>query len=157
MIPHHAQALVMAELVPERTNNEAIRLLAERIAVSQKDEIALMQRWLRQRGEEVPEVDLHAHHRAGGEHAMMPGMLTRAELDRLAAATGAEFDRLFLELMIRHHQGALTMVADLFGTPGAGQGSAIFSIASEVDADQRAEIARMERMLSTMPPPQSRR
>ena len=152
MIPHHAQALVMTEMVPERAGSDAIRLIAERIAVSQQDEIAMMQRWLRERGEVVPEVTAeHAGHQMGGEQPMMPGMLSAQELDVLAAASGTEFDRLFLEFMIQHHEGALVMVDELFGSPGAGQSSAIYSIASEVDTDQRAEIARMQRLLSTLP------
>lgn len=157
MIAHHAQALTMTGLVPTRSRSENIRLLTERIAVSQRDEIALMQRWLRDRGEEVPTPEAgHEHHMAGGDHALMPGMLTPQQLDRLAAATGAEFDRLFLEFMIRHHEGALAMVAELFASPGAGQESATFQLASEVDADQRMEIARMRQMqnapLSRVPP-----
>lgn len=146
MIPHHAQALQMVALVPERAASDAVKLMSERIAVSQRDEIALMERWLRDRGEPVPGADsAHAHH--GGAHDAMPGMLTPEEMQRLAAASGPEFDRLFLELMIRHHEGALAMVAQLFGTPGGGQESAVFHIASEVDADQRMEIDRMRAML----------
>ena len=147
MIPHHAQALEMVALVPERAAREDVKLMAERIAVSQRDEIALMERWLRARGEPVPGADsAHAHH--GGAHGPMPGMLTPEEMQRLAAASGAEFDRLFLELMIRHHEGALAMVAELFGTPGGGQESAVYHIASEVEADQRMEIDRMRAMLA---------
>jgi uncharacterized protein (DUF305 family) len=151
MLAHHAQALEMTALVPARTTRRDLHLLAERIDVSQRDEIALMERWLRARGEEVPATGGgHAHH--GGGHAQMPGMLTPDEMARLAAATGAEFERLFLELMIRHHEGALVMVAELFASPGGGQGSEIYQIASDVDADQRAEIARMQRMLAGPPP-----
>lgn len=147
MIGHHAQALEMVALVPDRATRDDVRMMAERIAVSQRDEIALMERWLRARGEPVPGADsTHAHH--GGAHAHMPGMLTAEEMQRLAAASGAEFDRLFLELMIRHHEGALAMVAELFGTRGGGQESAVFHIASEVDADQRMEIDRMRTMLA---------
>ena len=102
-----------------------------------------MQRWLEARGQEVPSP--HAHHMAGA--TLMPGMLTQADMDRLAAATGAEFDRLFLEGMIKHHEGALVMVKGLFATPGAGQESEIFAFASDVDADQRMEIDRMRGML----------
>ena len=80
----------------------------------------------------------------------MPGMLTPEEMARLAAAKGEAFDRLFLEFMIKHHEGALTMVKDLFATPGAGQESEIFAFASDVDADQRMEIERMGAMLSTV-------
>lgn len=152
MVPHHAQALLMTRLVPDRSRREDIRLLAERIAVSQQDEIAQMQRWLRVRGEEVPSPDAdHEHHVAGGHHASMPGMLTTQELDRLRAASGPEFERLFLDFMIRHHEGALVMVEELFATPGSGQETEIYHIATEVDADQRAEIARMRRMQSASP------
>jgi uncharacterized protein (DUF305 family) len=146
MLAHHAQALVMTGLVPERTRREDLRLLAERIAVSQRDEIALMQRLLRQRGAEAPSVDpAHAHHGGGGmaAHANMPGMLSAQELERLRGATGAGFERLFLEYMIRHHEGALTMVAEYFATPGAARDAEVFSFASDIDADQRAEIRRM--------------
>ena len=146
MIGHHAQALEMVALVRERATRADVRMMAERIEVSQRDEIAMMERWLRARGHPVPSADsAHAHHGAG--HAQMPGMLTAEEMQRLRGASGAEFDRLFLELMIRHHEGALAMVAELFGTRGGGQESETFHIASEVDADQRMEIDRMRTML----------
>ncbi len=148
MIAHHAQALAMTSLVAGRTETPAIRLLAERITVSQRDEIALMQRWLQRRHEVVPSLE-PGHDHAGGEHHMlMPGMLTADEMAQLAEASGPEFDRLFLRFMIRHHQGALTMVAQLFGTNGAGQEPELFRLASDIDADQRAEIERMRAMLS---------
>ena len=153
MIPHHQQALEMAALVPGRTAREDLRRMAERITVSQRDEIATMERWLRARGQPLPAADAHHGHGAGG-HAAMPGMATPEEMAALAASTGAEFDRRFLELMIRHHEGALAMVAELFASPGAAQGSQIFGIASEVDADQRMEIDRM-RMLLDGPPPRT--
>ncbi|HEX6372003.1 MAG TPA: DUF305 domain-containing protein [Longimicrobium sp.] len=147
MIAHHAQALEMVALVPDRATRDDVRMMAERIEVSQRDEIALMQRWLQARGEAVPAADGgHSHHGAG--HAPMAGMLTPEEMQSLAAASGAEFDRRFLELMIRHHEGALAMVAELFGTRGGGQESEVFHIASEVDADQRMEIDRMRTMLA---------
>jgi uncharacterized protein (DUF305 family) len=140
----------MAVLVPDRATRADVRLMAERIQVSQRDEIALMERWLQARGEPVPGGDsAHAHH--GGAHGPMPGMLTPEEMQSLAAASGAEFDRRFLELMIRHHEGALMMVAELFGTPGGGQQSSVFHIANEVDADQRMEIDRMRAMLAGAP------
>lgn len=141
MIPHHAQALDMTGLVPERTENQNLRRLAQRIEISQRDEIARMRRWLETRGEAVP-----------GEHhhgPLMPGMLTEGEMAQLSAARGVEFDRLFLELMIHHHEGALVMVDDLFTTDGAGQEAEIFLFASHVDGDQRAEIARMRSMLNS--------
>ena len=147
MIGHHAQALAMAALVPARSSHEQIHLLAERIAVSQRDEIATMQQWLRERGAEVPSGDPHAHH---GDHARMPGMLSEAELAALAAATGTAFDRSFLELMIRHHEGALVMVAELFASLGAAQEPATYALVADVDADQRAEIARMQALLERL-------
>ena len=151
MIGHHAQALVMTALVPERSSRPELGLLAERIDASQRQEISQMQLWLRDRGEEAPDPSSpHAHHGAG--HAeLMPGMLTPEDLARLTAASGNAFDRLFLEFMIRHHEGALQMVADLRRTPGALQEPQLFDFASDVDADQRAEIARMRRLLGTLP------
>jgi uncharacterized protein (DUF305 family) len=146
MIGHHAQALEMTALVAARTNNEDIRKLAQRIELSQADEITMMQDWLRNRGAPLP--DVHAHHRPGA--TLMPGMLTPEKMRRLAAAKGAEFDRLFLEYMIEHHDGALVMVDQLFSTPGAGQESEVFAFASDVDADQRMEIARMGAMLARL-------
>jgi len=146
MISHHAQAVEMVAMIPSRTHREDMRLLGRRIDVSQADEIKMMQHWLQVRGREVP--DAHAHHMHDAR--LMPGMLTPEEMERLTAATGEEFDRLFLEGMIKHHGGALTMVHDLFNTPGAGQEVEIFSFASDVDADQRMEIERMGAMLNTI-------
>ena len=143
MIGHHAQAVEMTALLTSRTTSADMRQLARRIEVSQADEIKMMQRWLEARGQEVP--GAHAHHMAGA--TLMPGMLTQPEMDRLAGAKGAEFDRLFLEGMIKHHEGALVMVKELFATRGAGQESEIFAFASDVDADQRMEIDRMRGML----------
>ena len=146
MIGHHAQALEMTELVTARTRRDEMRLLARRIELSQADEITLMRHWLQVRGEQVP--NEHAHHAPGA--TLMPGMLSPVEMDRLAAVTGVEFDRLFLEGMIKHHDGALTMVSDLFANPGAGQEPEMFAFASDVDADQRIEIDRMSAMLSEL-------
>ena len=143
MIGHHAQALEMTALLSSRTESEDMRKLAHRIEVSQKDEIKMMQEWLRTRKQTVP--DEHAHHAQGAK--LMPGMLSAEEMGRLAKAKGQEFDRLFLAYMIKHHEGALTMVNDLFSKPGAGQESDVFAFASDVDADQRMEIDRMGAML----------
>ncbi len=141
MIAHHGQAVEMAALVPDHTRTAALRSLAKRIDVSQKDEIKLMQRWLEDRHEGV-------HHDGMAHDVLMPGMLTTEEMAELAAAKGNEFDRLFLKGMIKHHEGALTMVATLFATQGSGQEVEIFRFASEVDADQRAEIKRMTTLLN---------
>ena len=146
MIGHHQQAIEMAELLTTRTSDEAMRKLGQRIEISQVDEIHMMQRWLTVRRQPVP--DEHAMHMHGA--TLMPGMLTPEEMDHLAAAKGRAFDRLFLEGMIKHHGGALTMVADLFSHAGAGQEPDIFMFVSDVDADQRAEIARMSAMLEEL-------
>lgn len=121
MIGHHAQAVEMVDLLRTRAAHAEMQALGKRIELSQIDEIKMMQDWLTARGQSAPEQ--HAHH---GEHAMMPGMLTPAQMTRLAGAKGTEFDRLFLEGMIAHHQGALTMVEDLMGKPGAAQESEVF-------------------------------
>lgn len=141
MIGHHAQAIEMTQLLMSRTMREDMRLLARRIELSQADEIETMRRWLAARGQTVP---------TGHVHGLMPGMLTTEEMSRLAHARGAEFDRLFLEGMIRHHDGALVMVKALFDHPGAGQDLEIFAFASEVDVDQRIEISRMGVMLAEL-------
>lgn len=150
MIHHHAQAIDMVKLLETRTASDDMKRFALRIQVSQDDEIKMMRRWLEVRGQDVP--GEHAHHMPGAP--MMPGMLTADEMSRLAAAKGPEFDRLFLEGMIKHHGGAITMVQDLFKTPGAGQDSEIYAFASDVDADQRMEIDRMGAMLAMMKEPQ---
>ena len=146
MIHHHSQAIDMVELLYQRTASDDMRKLAKRIEVSQNDELGMMRRWLEARGQEVP--GPHAHHMPGAP--LMPGMLTPDEMAKLATVKGPEFDRLFLEGMIKHHSGALTMVADLFATAGAAQGSEIFAFASDVDADQRMEIDRMSAMLKEL-------
>jgi uncharacterized protein (DUF305 family) len=152
MIGHHAQALEMTTLVASRTQNESIHLLAQRIEISQRDEIRRMQTWLRDRGQAVP--DPHTspmHHGSEGHETLMPGMLTPEQMAQLGAARDAEFDALFLRLMIQHHEGALSMVKTLFSSPGAAQETATFRYASDVDSDQRIEIERMRKMLSAMP------
>jgi len=180
MIHHHAQAVRMSALVPARSSREDVRTLAERIDASQQAEIEMMRHWLAERHEMVPDPSMPrsvhdsimgathgAHESMSGMPGMagmpgaadahdstamlMPGMLTPAEMAALAAATGPTFDRLFLEGMIRHHQGALTMVATLLATPGAAEEAQIFGFASDVDAGQRAEIRRMEAILATLP------
>lgn len=152
MIPHHAQALVMTDLVPDRTERQDMRMLAERIDASQHAEIAQMRRWLESRAESAPRAARggHGDHDAAAGEAH--GMATPDELARLAAARGPAFDRLFLELMIRHHEGALRMTRDLLATEGGGQEPELFQLISHIDADQRAEIARMRRMLNAQLP-----
>jgi len=146
MIGHHAQAIEMVALAATRAASDGLRKLALRIDVSQKDEMQMMREWLLARGQQIP--DPRAHHMMGA--TLMPGMLTPEEMARLAAATGTEFDRLFLEGMIKHHAGAIAMVHDLFATEGAGQTPEIFAYASDVDADQRMEIDRMGSMLKEL-------
>jgi uncharacterized protein (DUF305 family) len=162
MIGHHAQALVMAGWAPSHGASASVRTLAERIINAQQDEIATMQRWLRDRGKPVPEPALSLPNGArptgmkmmmnGVEHEMlMPGMLTEAQIKELDHARGSEFDRLFLAYMIQHHRGAVSMVQDLFGTNAAAQDETVFKFASDVSVDQSTEIARMERMLAALP------
>ncbi len=154
MIHHHAQAIDMTELLKTRTHNDDMKKLGLRIQVSQTDEIRMMQRWLQARGQEVP--DPHAMHMpgmimSGMDHGpMMPGMLTPAEMAHLAELKGVEFDRFFLEGMIKHHGGAILMVQELFAAPGAGQESTIYAFASDVVADQQMEIDRMSGMLAAI-------
>lgn len=154
MIGHHAQAIVMSRWAPTHGASTSIRILAERIINAQQDEIASMQRWLRNRGKPVPEArpTLMKMKMDGMAHMMlMPGMLTEAQMTELDQARGKQFDRLFLTYMIQHHQGAVTMVKDLFATNGAAQDETVFKFASDVSVDQSTEIARMKRMLAAQP------
>jgi epoxyqueuosine reductase len=164
MIGHHAQALAMTALIPGRTNRQDIRYLGQRIQVSQKDEIAMMLQWLKDRHQRVPAIDAHDDHRTAAGHSMnmpgmaisdtlMPGMLTAEQLAELGRTHDDEFVKLFLKDMIRHHEGALVMVASLLGTTGSAQEPEVFRFASEVDTDQRAEIARMNALLDALSPP----
>lgn len=175
MIIHHAQAVVMSDWAATHGARPDLLLLCKRIALSQRDEITMMQHWLQDRhlaapdplhmlhgdqasmhdmggmtGTEMPGMDM------GNHPMMMPGMLTAAEMHQLDAALGLAFDRLYLTGMIKHHQGALGMVATLFATPGAGQQPEIFSFATDVDAGQRVEMARMQEMLNTLTPSQTK-
>ena len=143
MISHHAQALEMTELLASRSEREQMHRLAQRIELSQEDEIQMMQEWLRSRGQRVTEID--AHQVPGA--VRMPGMLTDEEMGQLGQAVAIEFDRLFLELMIKHHEGALTMVDNLLRQRGSAQDSQLFGFTSEITADQGIEIARMDSML----------
>jgi CubicO group peptidase (beta-lactamase class C family) len=143
MIPHHAQALEMTALATDRAASQGVRAMALRMQISQRDEIALIEQWLRPRGGSGAEA--HA-----GDHSMprMPGMLSAEQMRMLSGTRGPQFDRLFLELMIHHHEGAITMVEDLFASSGAGQVSEVFQFASEVESDQRMEIDRMQQLLA---------
>ncbi len=153
MIGHHAQAVQMARWAPTHGASPALRILAERIAVAQLDEIAFMQTWLRDRGEPVPSAEAsHGHDAHAGHHAMMPGMLTAEELAQLDKARGTAFDRLFLTFMIKHHDGALTMVEQLLASPGAAQDDDVYKFAADVNVDQITEIERMTQMLEALGP-----
>jgi uncharacterized protein (DUF305 family) len=149
MMMHHQQAVEMTALIPARTANKDIRLLGDKISLSQTDEMKFMKRWLLARGEPdsmampgMPEMD-----RSGNPMKAMPGMLTPAQMAALRQAKGAEFDRLFLAGMMQHHNGALVMVKRLFDTPGAGQDADLFDFATDVDNTQRAEIRIMQGLL----------
>ena len=153
MIMHHAQAVEMTALINSRTENKDLRLLGARISHSQAEEIKFMERWLAARGQpaslpmssmpgmDMPGMDMSKH------EMLMPGMLTAKQMQALRNAKGKEFDRLFLEGMIQHHGGALTMVKDLFDTAGAGQDAVLFNFTTDIDSGQRAEIRIMQGML----------
>jgi uncharacterized protein (DUF305 family) len=151
MIGHHAQAILMAGWAPTHGASSSVAGLAERILVAQRDEIAFMQRWLRERREQVPDASTEHMMMAGMDMKLMPGMLTREQLMELDKARGTEFDRLFLQFMIQHHEGALTMVDNLFAAHGAGQDEDVFKFAVDVHADQTTEINRMSLMLKSVP------
>ena len=144
MIPHHHQALEMAELVADRTNRPELIDVAGRINVSQGDEIEFMQQWLRERGEHVPEPT--AHDAMHISHKMA-GMATPEQMAELAASTGTDFDRLFLTLMITHHEGAVTMVEELLEQPGAAYDPVLFEFVTDVTNSQSTEIERMNVLL----------
>jgi uncharacterized protein (DUF305 family) len=150
MIGHHSQAIKMAGWAPTHGASPMIRTLCERIINAQRDEIATMQTWLRDRQQPVPEASPMGMKMVmdGVEHVMlMPGMLTEEQMNQLDAARGKEFDTLFLTFMIQHHKGAVQMVKELFDTYGAAQDDLVFKFASDVQVDQTTEIARMEKML----------
>ena len=159
MIAHHAQAVKMAGWAESHGASKALQIFCGRIAMGQTAEIGLMQAWLKDRNQPVPDADARGMKMTvgGTEHFMaMPGMLTDAQMAQLDSARGAAFDRLFLTFMIQHHRGAITMVDTLFNTPGAGQDEIVFKFANDVQADQSTEIDRMEQMLEALPPPTSR-
>ena len=148
MIMHHAQAVEMTALIESHTKNQALRSLGVRINRSQSDEIAFMKRWLTSRGEPAATPMSHMHGMDMSSHQMlMPGMLTTKQMDALKKAKEEEFDHLFLKGMIQHHNGALTMVKDLFDSAGAGQDAELFNFATDVDSGQRAEIRVMQTLL----------
>ena len=153
MIMHHAQAVEMTELIASHTENKDLLGLGARIRSSQMDEIGFMKRWLATHGEPLTMPMEHSQmaNMPGMDHTahtmLMPGMLTPEQMDALRKARGATFDRLFLTGMIQHHQGALTMVHDLFNTTGAGQDADIFDFATDADNVQRAEIRIMQGIL----------
>ena len=154
MIPHHAQAVIMAGWAPTHGARPDVATLCGRIVVGQRDEIHLMQQWLRDRGLPVPsETDTRMHMIMNGvDHPMlMAGMLTDEEMAALDRARGPEFDRLFLEGMIKHHQGAIDMVDKLFNSYGGAQDEVIFKFANDVYVDQMTEITRMKEMLAETP------
>ena len=154
MIHHHEQAVLMAGWAPTHGASPTIATLCQRIVISQRDEIGLMQTWLADNGQDVPEPNARGMRMTmgGAEHMMlMPGMLTDEQLDQLDRARGAEFDRLFATFMIQHHQGAITMVDKLFASQGGTSDDFIYKLASDIYADQTAEIDRMQQLLAAMP------
>ena len=163
---HHAQAVEMTALIATHTENKDLRLLGDRISRSQIDEIKFMRRWLAARGESTSMsmrgmANMNMSGKKGSPDGpmpmmLMPGMLTPDQMEALWRANGAQFDQLFLTGMIQHHNGALTMVKDLFDTAGAGQDADIFNFATDADNTQRAEIRVMESMLQKKSPEEKR-
>lgn len=151
MIPHHAQAVIMAGWAPSHGARKDVAILCEKIVVAQTDEIFFMRNWLRDRGQVVPSAT-ETHHKMvmnGMTHdELMPGMLSDEEMAALDKSRGPDFDRLFLTGMIKHHQGAITMVNELLNSYGSAQGDDIYKFASDVFADQSTEITRMQEMLN---------
>jgi uncharacterized protein (DUF305 family) len=152
MILHHGQALEMVGLVPQRSASDQLKALADRMDVAQDGEIKLMSGWLEDNEYPVP-VTVEGGDGSGPrapehEHdADMPGMLTDAEMAELEAASGSEFDRLFLQGMIKHHEGALTMCEEVVV---AGSEERVMELATNITADQMAEIDRMADMLADL-------
>jgi len=152
MIGHHAQAIVMTGWTPSHGAGPAVLALCDRIAVSQTDEIKYIQVWLADRHQTVPQADPHGLTMPGMDHPMlMPGMLSPEQMSALDQARGTAFDRLFLEDMIMHHQGAITMVQELMRSYGSARDPMLFQFATDVNANQSAEIERMTRMLAALP------
>ena len=150
MIHHHAQAIVIAQWAPSHGASAELQRLTARIINAQQDEINLMQSWLRDRNQPIPEPNpagMTMMHGDAAHTMLMPGMLTAEQMAELDASRGAEFDKIFLALMIQHHRGAVTMVRELFTSHGAGQDESIFKFASDVEVDQTTEIRRMMQML----------
>jgi uncharacterized protein (DUF305 family) len=149
MILHHAQAVEMTAMIPSHTANRNLRSLGARISSSQSDEIKFMKRWLAARGETVPKLmpNTPGMNMSDGPAELMPGMLTPEQMEALRTARDNDFDQLFLRGMIQHHNGALTMVKDLFDSAGAGQDAELFNFATDADNTQQAEIQIMQTML----------
>ncbi len=159
MIGHHSQAVKMAGWAPSHGASKSLQIFCGRIALGQTAEIGLMQNWLKDRNQPVPEPDPRGMKMTMDGHdmfMMMPGMLTEAQMAQLDAARGVEFDRLFLTYMIQHHKGAITMVEKLNDTPGAAQDEIVFKFSNDVQADQSTEIDRMQQMLDALPPAKPR-
>lgn len=161
MIGHHAQALIMSGMAPRNTDNRSIQTLAARVINAQRDEIQTMQQWLRDRGLNAPVVQIdglslrldgvaHSHTGAEGTIPLMPGMITRPQLEQLSQARSREFDRLFLTFMIQHHLGAVVMSRELFDTDGAAGDEEAFRLAADIHVDQITEVNRMRLMLQEL-------
>jgi len=153
MIGHHAQAVQMAKWAESHGASKGVQIFCGRIATAQTAEIGLMQQWLAERRQPVPEADPRGMKMdmGGTMHFMaMPGMLTEEQMKQLDASRGTDFDRLFLTFMVQHHRGAIQMVEKLFGTPGAGQDEIVFKFANDVQVDQSTEIDRMMQMLEAL-------
>lgn len=157
MIPHHAQAVLFAGWSESHGAGRAVRVFSARMVVAQQDEIVTMRTWLADHGEPVPPGGYMRMSDGGRDQAaVMPGMLTEEQLTALDEASGVDFDRAFLTYMIPHHEGALSMVDQLFDSYGGAQDDFVFKLASDIYADQTTEIAHMREMLAAYPPARRR-
>jgi len=154
MIPHHAQAVLIAGWAESHGARRDVLVICQRIVVGQKDEIGLMQRWLAERGVDVPAADATTHKMKMGDmvHEMlMPGTLNAEQLAELDKSRGSDFDRLLLKAMIGHHLGAIEMVNKLHASAGSGNDDIVYRFSSDVYADQSTEVERMTKMLEATP------
>jgi uncharacterized protein (DUF305 family) len=153
MIMHHNQAVEMVDLLRTRGKSTYLKAFGEKIRLSQSDEMRFMKEWLIARGKATTmemdhsKMDMSNMKMDDNGQMLMPGMLTPEQMVTLAKAKGAEFDHLFLTGMIQHHGGALTMVDELFSTPGAGQDPVLFDFAVDITNTQSAEIKLMQGLL----------
>jgi uncharacterized protein (DUF305 family) len=143
MIPHHQQAVQMADMAIRKATAPAVKQLATAIKAAQDPEVKLMSGWLTTWGKPVP-TPMHGHDMSGS----MAGMMSDQEMSDLGNATGTMFDRMWTQLMVKHHQGAVTMAKT---EQAAGKETAAIALAKKIETDQNREIATMQRLMGQLP------